>query len=87
LFDDSDCSFAIHLPQGDSANKDDLVLWTATDHPKLPFAMFYSDCMHEVRKVSKGHRATLTFKIYAEPWRSPFDFDKVLTDVIPLFSN
>jgi hypothetical protein len=67
LFDDSDCSFAIHIPQGDSTGKDDVLLWSAEYHKSLPVVMFYADCQHEVRKLTKGHRATLTFKIYARP--------------------
>jgi hypothetical protein len=30
----------------------------------VQWAAFYSDCEHEVRKVTKGHRITLTYNLY-----------------------
>jgi len=31
------------------------------------WAAFYSDCEHEVREVSQGHRVTLTYNLYYAP--------------------
>ncbi|PVH99885.1 hypothetical protein DM02DRAFT_628995 [Periconia macrospinosa] len=32
--------------------------------PSVHWAAFYSDCEHEVREVTKGHRVTLTYNLY-----------------------
>ncbi|WQF84799.1 Putative oxoglutarate/iron-dependent dioxygenase [Colletotrichum destructivum] len=33
--------------------------------PSIKWAAFYSDCEHEVFEVTKGHRVTLTYNLYA----------------------
>lgn len=40
-----------------SANKNDTT-------PCIKWAAFYSDCEHEVREVTSGHRITLTYNLY-----------------------
>jgi hypothetical protein len=37
----------------------------------IQWAAFYSDCEHEVHKVTKGHRVTLTYNLYSNP--RPYD--------------
>ena len=48
--------------------------WTSTSFdwsqqgetpPAVQWAAFYSDCQHEVFKVTSGHRVTLTYNLYA----------------------
>ncbi|KAK3933915.1 hypothetical protein QBC46DRAFT_325883 [Diplogelasinospora grovesii] len=34
----------------------------------LQWAAFYSDCEHEVRTVTNGHRVTLTYNLFYKPW-------------------
>ncbi|GKT40681.1 uncharacterized protein ColSpa_00862 [Colletotrichum spaethianum] len=43
-----------------SANREN-----TTDHAKIRWAAFYSDCEHEVLEVISGHRLTLTYNLYA----------------------
>lgn len=40
-----------------SKNRTDAVHWAA----------FYSDCEHEVKKLTEGHRVTLTYNLYYAP--------------------
>ena len=35
------------------------------DHASIRWAAFYSDCEHEVKEVTSGHRVTLTYNLYA----------------------
>ncbi|KAL9061522.1 MAG: hypothetical protein Q9162_000054 [Coniocarpon cinnabarinum] len=37
---------------------------TADQHPLIKWAAFYSDCEHEVREVTSGHRITLTYNLH-----------------------
>jgi hypothetical protein len=37
----------------------------ADQGPAIRWAAFYSDCRHEVREVTAGHRITLTYNLYA----------------------
>lgn len=43
--------------------------WSANqnnfDHHRIRWAAFYSDCEHEVLEVTRGHRLTLTYNLYA----------------------
>jgi hypothetical protein len=34
------------------------------DNSSIQWAVFYSDCEHEVLPVTSGHRITLTYKLY-----------------------
>jgi hypothetical protein len=41
--------------------------WSTTDHAapaEIRWAVFYSDCEHEVHEVTSGHRVTLTYNLY-----------------------
>jgi hypothetical protein len=33
--------------------------------PSICWAAFYSDCEHEIREVTEGHRLTLTYNLYS----------------------
>ncbi|KAK7217477.1 hypothetical protein V2G26_005480 [Clonostachys chloroleuca] len=35
------------------------------NHAQIHWAAFYSDCEHEILEVTKGHRITLTYNLYA----------------------
>jgi len=37
------------------------------DGSSVQWAAFYSDCEHEVREVTAGHRVTLTYNLYCAP--------------------
>lgn len=40
--------------------------WGAkSDHARIHWAAFYSDCEHEVLEVTSGHRLTLTYNLFA----------------------
>lgn len=42
--------------------------WSMTEaspRPEIQWAVFYSDCEHEVKEVTSGHRITLTYNLYA----------------------
>lgn len=40
---------------------------TLPNHPCVQWAAFYSDCEHEVREVTSGHRITLTYNLFLSP--------------------
>lgn len=40
---------------------------SSKDDTAIHWAAFYSDCEHEVTKVTKGHRITLTYNLYLAP--------------------
>ncbi|CRG83902.1 hypothetical protein PISL3812_01258 [Talaromyces islandicus] len=39
--------------------------WAATSGSHVQWAAFYSDCEHEITKVTDGHRITLTYNLHA----------------------
>jgi hypothetical protein len=41
------------------------------DRERVQWAAMYGDCLHEVKEVKKGHRATLTFSIIQEEEAKP----------------
>ena len=52
--------------------------WSAKSASSIQWAAFYSDCEHEIRTVTEGHRITLAYNLYVtEPsgeatlWGSP----------------
>lgn len=40
------------------------------EQPCIQWAAFYSDCEHEVREVTSGHRVTLTYNLFLAPGTS-----------------
>lgn len=63
--------------------------WSANDGPCVQWAAFYSDCEHEVREVSAGHRVTLTYNLFLAPGTSmlagkPNSLDR---ERLPLVTN
>ncbi|KAG8623934.1 hypothetical protein KVT40_008910 [Elsinoe batatas] len=38
--------------------------WEAASKDQIQWAAFYSDCEHEVRQVTSGHRVSLTYNLY-----------------------
>jgi hypothetical protein len=63
--------------------------WSTTDKepPAIRWAAFYSDCEHEVLKVTAGHRVTLTYNLYAVPHRDRVEGKTESLDVtgLPLY--
>ncbi|KAL9961833.1 hypothetical protein ACROYT_G030860 [Oculina patagonica] len=47
----------------------ELVLYKYSgDTSRIQWAAFYSDCIHEVKPVLKGHRVTITYNIITSQW-------------------
>ncbi|KAK1593710.1 uncharacterized protein LY79DRAFT_658873 [Colletotrichum navitas] len=42
--------------------------WSADSPARIQWAAFFSDCEHEVREVTEGHRVTLTYNLYWTPY-------------------
>ncbi|RAL14764.1 2OG-Fe(II) oxygenase [Aspergillus homomorphus CBS 101889] len=38
--------------------------WSGSSRSAIQWAAFYSDCEHEIEKVTEGHRLTLTYNLY-----------------------
>jgi hypothetical protein len=38
--------------------------WSESSSSAIQWAAFYSDCEHEIKRVTKGHRITLTYNLY-----------------------
>jgi hypothetical protein len=59
----------------------------ASPVPQLQWAAFYSDCEHEVKEVTEGHRVTLTYNLYHTPGAGELAGTKTAMNVetLPLF--
>lgn len=59
--------------------------WGALSASHIQWAAFYSDEEHQVGKVTKGHRVTLTYNLY---WAScgPTTVDSLIGDDLGLLS-
>lgn len=55
--------------------------------PRVHWAAFYSDCEHEVKAVTEGHRVTLTYNLYHTPGAGELAGAKTALNVetLPLF--
>ncbi|KAK2033580.1 hypothetical protein LX32DRAFT_500080, partial [Colletotrichum zoysiae] len=42
--------------------------WSTNSATQIQWAAFFSDCEHEVREVTEGHRVTLTYNLYWTPY-------------------
>lgn len=38
--------------------------WSSKSQSAVQWAAFYSDCEHEIKSVTKGHRITLTYNLH-----------------------
>ncbi|MCY4673878.1 MAG: 2OG-Fe(II) oxygenase [Bacteroidetes bacterium] len=57
---------------------------SAREPSELPYAAFYSDCLHEARPVTKGHRISLVYNLFirsGKKWTGAPDYTK-LTDKV-----
>ncbi|KAJ3051324.1 hypothetical protein HK097_007682 [Rhizophlyctis rosea] len=50
------------------SNRDEVVLdWAPKANEKIQCVAFYSDCEHEIRPITSGHRITLTYNLLEPP--------------------
>ena len=54
----------LSIRHGSSVSKEMRFNWNDQE-AEIRWAAFYSDCEHEVKEVTAGHRVTLTYNLYA----------------------
>jgi len=55
----------LRIAHGSAAGNQSITYNWSDQDVEIKWAAFYSDCEHEVKEVTAGHRITLTYNLYA----------------------
>ncbi|KAF6815641.1 oxidoreductase [Colletotrichum plurivorum] len=70
------------------AGKTNIFDWaTHSNQPMIQWAVFYSDCEHEVHEVTSGHRVTITYNLYATKTAMCTSLSSLDPESLPLYSE